>query len=153
MKIAIFHDYFGAVGGGERTVINLAKVLGADIITTDTDALGTLNPSVPIRSIGKTIKFPPFKQISATRHFAHIDFRDEYDFFIFTGNWTHYAALTHHPNLWYCFTPVRAFYDLYTTFLSRQTFMTRQAFRAWVSLHRLSDQRSVKNVDTIVALS
>jgi len=153
MKIAIFHDYFGAVGGGERTVISLAEVLGADIITTDIDALSTLNHSVHIKSLGKTIKFPPLKQISATRQFSHVDFRDEYDFFIFTGNWTHYATSIHHPNLWYCFTPVRAFYDLYATFLSRQNFVTRQAFKTWVNLHRLSDQRSVKNVDTIVAIS
>jgi len=39
MKVAIFHDYFGAIGGGERVVLTLAKILGADVITTDTDAI------------------------------------------------------------------------------------------------------------------
>ena len=39
MKIAIFHDYFGAIGGGEKVVIAMAKTLDADIITTDTDAV------------------------------------------------------------------------------------------------------------------
>ena len=32
--------------------------------------------------------------------------------------------------MWYCYTPVRAFYDLYPAFLSRQDFLTRQIFRA-----------------------
>ena len=153
MKVAIFHDYFGAVGGGERTVLQLAEVLGADVLTTDTDALAALNPRVPVQSLGSTIKLPPFKQISATRIFSHADFRDNYDFFIFTGNWSHYAATRHHPNLWYCFTPVRAFYDLHNTFLSRQDLLTRQAFRAWVYGHRWADQRSLRNVEQIVAIS
>ncbi|WP_214083854.1 glycosyltransferase [Methanoculleus sp.] len=153
MKIAIFHDYFGAIGGGERVVLALAKILDADVITTDTDAAAKLDGGVRVTSLGSTVKLPPFKQISATRKFASADYSDDYDFFIFTGNWSHHAARRHHPNLWYCYTPVRAFYDLYGTFLSRQGFMTRQAFRAWVALSRRSDQRSVGRVDTIVTIS
>lgn len=153
MKIGIFHDYFGAIGGGEKTVLTLADILKADVITTDTDALSALRSDVLVKSLGKTIKFPPLKQISASRYFSHVDSRDDYDFFIFTGNWSHYAASIHHPNLWYCFTPVRAFYDLYRTFLSRQDVITRQVFKAWTTMHRLFDQRSVKKLDTIVAIS
>ena len=44
MRIAIFHDYFGAIGGGERVVIAMAKILDADIITTDTDAVQRIDP-------------------------------------------------------------------------------------------------------------
>ncbi len=153
MRVAIFHDYFGAIGGGERVVLTLAKILNADVITTDTDAAAKLDNGVRVMSLGSTIKLPPFKQISATRKFAAADFSDDYDFFIFTGNWSHHAARCHHPNIWYCYTPVRAFYDLYGTFLSRQGFMTRQAFRAWVAYSRRLDQRSVSRVDTIVTIS
>ncbi len=153
MRVAIFHDYFGAIGGGERVVLALAKVLNADVITTDTDAAAKLDNGVRVTSLGSTVKLPPFKQISAARRFAAGDFSDDYDFFIFTGNWSHHAARHHHPNLWYCYTPVRAFYDLYGTFLSRQGFVSRQAFRAWVVLSRRSDRRSVGRVDTIVTIS
>lgn len=153
MKTAIFHDYFGAIGGGERVVLALAKILDADVITTDTDAAARLDGSVRVTSLGSTVKLPPFKQISAARKFASADFSDDYDFFIFTGNWSHHAARRHHPNLWYCYTPVRAFYDLYGTFLSRQGFMTRQAFRAWVAYSRRLDRRSVGRVDAIVTIS
>ena len=153
MKTAILHDYFGAIGGGEKVVVTLAQVLGADIITTDVDAVEKMEASVPVISLGKTIKFPPLKQISATRSFYSCDLSDDYDFFIFTGNWSHYAAHCHHPNLWYCYTPVRAFYDLYDTFLRRQDPVTRQAFRLWAGVHRRLDQRSVRQVDRIVAIS
>jgi glycosyltransferase involved in cell wall biosynthesis len=153
MKIAIFHDYFGAVGGGEKVAIALAEALSADIVTTDIDAVGSMNIPVNIRSLGETVKIPPLKQISATRMFNSIDLSDSYDLFVFTGNWSHYAARTHSPNIWYCFTPVRAFYDLYDTFLLRQNFTTRQLFRLWTSMHRWFDRRSVNNIDRIVTIS
>jgi glycosyltransferase involved in cell wall biosynthesis len=153
MKIAIFHDYFGAIGGGEKVVIEMAKILDADIITTDTDAVKKIDPSVRVISLGQTIKFPPLKQISATIRFFFCDYSKKYDLFIFTGNWSHAAAHRHHPNIWYCYTPVRAFYDLYPTFLSRQGFVTRQLFRGWVYFHRIVDQQSVKQVDRIIAIS
>lgn len=66
MKIAIFHDYIGAIGGGEKLILTLARGLGADVITTDVDEdsvrkMGFLD--VRIISIGGTIKMPPLKQI------------------------------------------------------------------------------------------
>jgi glycosyltransferase involved in cell wall biosynthesis len=153
MKTAIFHDYFGAIGGGEKVVITLGDILNADIITTDVDAIDKLDTDVNVISLGHTKKIPPLKQISATEKFYSCNFSNDYDFFIFTGNWSHYAAHNHHPNMWYCYTPVRAFYDLYDTFLKRQDFITRQAFRTWVYGHRLMDQKSVNNIDRIVTIS
>jgi glycosyltransferase involved in cell wall biosynthesis len=153
VKIAIFHDYFGAIGGGEKVVIEMAKILDADIITTDIDAVKKIDSSVRVISIGKTIKYPPLKQISATLKFYFCNFTKKYDLYIFSGNWAHYAAHRHHPNLWYCYTPVRAFYDLYPTFLSRQNFVTRQLFRCWVYFHRRFDRRSITHIDRIIAIS
>jgi len=153
VRVAIFHDYFGAIGGGETVVLEMAKCLGADIITTDTDAVHKIDPSVHVISLGKTVKFPPLKQISAAVRFRLCDFSKEYDFFIFTGNWSHMASFRHRPNLWYCYTPVRAFYDLYPTFISRQGPVTRQLFRVWVYFHKIIDQRSVRHIDRIIAIS
>ena len=134
-------------------MVEMAKILDADIITTDTDAVRKIDPSVRVISLGRTIKIPPLKQISASLRFWFCDFSQEYDFFIFTGNWSHAAAHRHHPNLWYCYTPVRAFYDLYPRFLSRQDFFTRHLFRGWVVLHRFFDQRSIRHIDRIIAIS
>ena len=95
MKVAIFLDYIGAIGGGERVALMLARALKGDIITTDVSAesirrLGFTD--VNVISLGSTIKFPPLKQISASFMFAACDFAKDYDFFIFSGNWSHYAA-------------------------------------------------------------
>ena len=157
MKAAIFLDYIGAIGGGERVALMLARALSADIITTDVcqEAVKKLGyGDVRIRSIGKTVKLPPFKQISASLLFAACDLSQEYDFFIFSGNWSHYAARKHHPNLWYCYTPVRAFYDLREATLSRQpNAVMRFLADCWIRVHSRFDQSSVKNLDSVIAIS
>jgi glycosyltransferase involved in cell wall biosynthesis len=153
MKTVIFHDYFGAIGGGERVVLMMAKILDADIITTDTNAISQMHPKVSVISLGSTVKHRGFKQISASLKFYFRDFSDEYDFFVFSGNWAHHAAHHHHPNMWYCHTPVRAFYDLYPLFISRQDLISRQQFRLWAKFQRMFDQQSVSQIDTIVTNS
>jgi len=81
------------------------------------------------------------------------DFSESYDFFIFTGIWSHNAARRHSPNLWYCYTPPRVFYDLYQTSLYRHDFVKRQLNRLWISCHRILDQQSVHKVDHIATIS
>jgi len=153
VKIAIFHDYFGAIGGGEKVVIAMAKILDADIITTDTDAVKKIDSYVRVISLGKTIKYPGLKQISATLKFYFSDFSKKYDLFIFSGSWAHYAAHRHHPNLWYCHTPVRAFYDNYTHFLRSLPLFKQVFFRIYAHIFRAADRRSVSHIDHIVANS
>lgn len=156
MRIAIFHDYIGAIGGGEKLILTLARGLGADVITTDVDVDSVLKMGfgdVNIISLGSTVKMPPLKQISASFKFAMCDFSKDYDFFIFSGNWAHFAAKRHQRNLWYCHTPMRAFYDLYDVFLQRQPFFQKQLFRVWVKLHRITYEHYVSHVRYIVANS
>lgn len=153
MKVAVFHDYFGSVGGGERVALALAEIFGADIITTDTDSLRMLPSERRILSLGRTVKSPPFKQISAAYRFSSCDFREDYDLFIFSGNWAHHAAGKHHPNLMYCHTPVRALYDLHETFSSRLPLHKRLPFRLWASFYRRLDQAAISSVDAIIANS
>ena len=157
MRIAIFLDYIGAIGGGERVALMLARDLKADIITTDVslEAVKRLGyGDVRIRSLGRTVKIPPFKQISASILFATCDVSKDYDFFIFSGNWSHYAAWRHHPNLWYCYTPVRAFYDLRGSMISRQPNAILKILAAlWIGVHSRFDQRSVRSLDRVVAIS
>lgn len=157
MKAAIFLDYIGAIGGGERVALMLARALNADLITTDVsrEALSHLGyDDVNVISLGSTIKYPPIKQITASLKFAACDFSDKYDFFIFSGNWSHYAARRHRPNLWYCYTPVRAFYDQREAMISRMPGRASKILASlWMDCHRMFDQRSVRDLDRIVAIS
>lgn len=67
----------------EALVLTLARGLDADVIITD---------------VGETIKIPPLKRISASFKFALCNFSKRYDFFIFSGNWAHFAARRHKQN-------------------------------------------------------
>jgi len=156
MRIAILHDYIGAIGGGEKLILTLARGLGADIITTDidVDAINKMGfNDVNIISLGDTVKFAPLKQISASLKFALCDFSKDYDFFIFSGNWAHFASRRHKPNMWYCFTPARVFYDLYETFLQRERFIKRQLFKIWVAVHETISRKYAGDVEFIVTIS
>jgi len=156
MKIAIFHDWIGAIGGGEKLILTLAREIHADVITTDMNVESIRKmgfEDVNIISLGRTIKLPVLKQLSLSFLFAFCDFTGKYDFFIFSNNFSYFAARRHKPNLWYCFSPPRIFYDLYTVFEQKEPLIRRQFFKAWVAVHRSVSRKFVDHVESIVAIS
>ena len=155
MRVAIFHDFLDTIGGAERAALSLAKHLDADLIATN------LDPRLPermgldgvrITDLGPLRPGSPQKHIDARRKFAGCRFPG-YDRYVFSGNWAHFAAEGHHPNLWYCYTPTRMFYDQRDAILRRLSFGGRIAARLWTSAYRALDQRTVHHCDRIVAIS
>lgn len=115
MRIAIFHDYFRVIGGAEKLVLTLAKNLGADVITSEVDDICINNlgiKGIHIKPLGKGTKYAGLLPLVCRRRFSKCDFSKEYDFFIFSGNFSIYASKNHLPNIWYCHTPLRGLYDL-----------------------------------------
>ncbi len=156
MKIAIFYDWINITGGGEKLVLTLARELGADVLTTDidTEAIRKMDfEDVNIISIGGTIGFSPIKQILTSIKFSMCDFSKKYDVFIFSGDWSIFASRKHKPNLYYCNSPARLFYDLYEIFLNRQPFITRPIFKIWVALHKRFLESQLKHLEKIIANS
>jgi glycosyltransferase involved in cell wall biosynthesis len=157
MRIAIFHDYFRFIGGGEKLVLTLARGLGADVITTDVDRslikkMGF--DDVNIISLGPLTRTEPLRQIQATVKFSRSDFRGKYDFFIFSGNWAHYASRKHRPNLYYNHAHVRIFYDLRErTIDSLSSPFSRLAARTWIAVHSRFDKRSIRRIDAVASNS
>lgn len=155
MKIAIFHDYFGSIGGGEKLVIEIAKALNADIITT------TLNKEnirrmeaerINFICLGEAIKIPLLKQVHSSYKFARCNF-PHYDSYIFSGNWAIFAAKRHKPNLWYCHTPVRMFYESYDFFKSKCSWWKKPIFILWVKIHKKFVEEYINYVDKIITNS
>jgi glycosyltransferase involved in cell wall biosynthesis len=157
MRVAIFHDYFSFIGGGEKLVLTLARHLKADVITTNVDRalISKLGfDDVNVISLGTLVGMEPLKQIQATWKFATCDFRGKYDFYIFSGNWAHYAARRHHPNLFYCHTPVRVFYDQRDRMIhSQKNPLAKLAMIAWTAAHGRLDRWSMRRVDRIATNS
>ena len=157
MNVAIFHDFMGSIGGGEKLVLTLARALKADLYTADLDA-GIVQKlgygDVSITNLGSLSKTPPLKQIDASMKFKRLKVDKEYDFHVFSGNWSHYAAKKLHPNLLYCHTPVRAFYDLKEwTIKNLDSAFQRLGARIWIFTHKRFNERSIQHIDSIVANS
>jgi glycosyltransferase involved in cell wall biosynthesis len=155
MRLAVFYDYLRTIGGGERVALTLARDLHADLITTD------LDPSLPTRAgfpgvrpidLGGLVPHPPFKQIQASGRFLASRF-EGYDAHVFVGNWAHFAAARHHPNMFYCLTPTRAFYDQRDAVLGRLRPVNRLVARAWIGSHGPFDRWAVRHCDRIVGIS
>ena len=155
MRIAVFYDYLQTIGGGERVALTLAKHLDADIITTQADAALPARagfPGVRVISLGDILLQPPLKQLHASWKFTRARF-DGYDFHFLIGNWAHYAGGRHHPNVYYCLTPTRSFYDQRRSMLARLRPPNRWIARGWSSSHAWFERRSVRRCDQIVAIS
>jgi glycosyltransferase involved in cell wall biosynthesis len=155
MRLAVFYDYLQTVGGGERVALTLGKRLGADIVTTEFD------PQLPARAgfegvhvipLGPLRHGPPIKQIHATWRFMRARLPG-YDFYVFTGNWAQFAAKHHRPNLYYCLTPTRMFYDQRASTLARQTALRRITGAAWIGGHAALDRRAVRRCERVIAIS
>ena len=138
-------------------MLTLARGLKADVLTTEVSrSLISLMgfDDVNIISLGPLTKVRPLKQIQASLKFAACDFRGKYDFFIFSGNWAHYASRKHRPNLFYCHTPVRAFYDMRDRMIrSRSNPLEKAGLYLWSSIHGRFDRRSVRHIDAIATNS
>lgn len=157
MRIAIFHDFMSSIGGGEKLVLTLARATDADLYTTDLnrETVSKLGyDDVNIVDLGPLSRTPPLKQINASTKFKRFRPKERYDFYVFSGNWSHYSAKRLHPNLLYCHTPVRVFYDLKDwTLKNLDNGLQRLAARMWIFTHKRFNERSIRNVDMIVANS
>ena len=155
VKVAILYDYLQTVGGGERVVLTLAKHLPGDIITTafDEDLPSRAGfPGVHVISLGDILLQPPLKQIHASWKFARARL-NEYDFYFLVGNWAHYAARRLHPNVYYCLTPTRSFYDQRGAMMARLGIPNRWVAWMWSSAHSRFERRSIQHCDDVVAIS
>jgi len=155
MRIAVLHDHLDFIGGGERVALALAGGLDADLYVTD------LDPTLPARAgmpdvrafeIAKVPRRPPSRQDRQMRAFEGASIPD-YDLYVASGNWAVFAAPRHRPNLWYCHTPVRVFYDLRERFLDALPWTSRWAARRWIESRRQRYEVAVAGVDRIVANS
>ncbi|HYT00660.1 MAG TPA: glycosyltransferase [Thermoplasmata archaeon] len=155
MRVAVLHDHLRFIGGGERVALTLASAFDADLYVTD------LDPSLPRRAgmppvrafeIAKVPRKPPRRQDAQARAFRDADIPD-HDVYILSGNWAPFAARRMRPNLWYCHTPVRVFYDLRDSFLAPLSPLARWAARRWIARRRPEYEAAVAAVQGIAANS
>ena len=157
MRIAIFHNFLDNIGGAEIVDLIMARELGADIYTTNTDQekikkMGFATDN--IFSIGRVPINAPFRQEAAYWRFRKLNLKKKYDFYIIAGDWAISAAYQHHPNLWYVFSPMREIFDLYE-FTKENSVLKwkRPVFDLWVKWRRRMIKNDARQADKIVSVS
>ena len=155
MRVAVLHDHLRFIGGGERVALTLAAAFDADLYVTD------LDPTLPARAGMQTVRAteiarvpqsPPLRQDRQARAFREAAIPD-HDVYILSGNWAVFAAPRLRPNVWYCHTPVRVFYDLHDSFLASLPRVQRWAAQRWIDRRRPEYEAAVADVGTVVANS
>jgi glycosyltransferase involved in cell wall biosynthesis len=134
----------------------MARMLDADVITTDVNRESVRKlgyEDIRIHSLGQTTDKAPKKQVQTSLKFFLCRFPG-YDFYIFSGNYAPFAAFSHKPNLWYCHTPTRAFYDLRDYILKNQ----RSGFHylaalIWIEVHSFFERIAIRQLPRILANS
>ncbi len=153
MRVAIAHDYFDKMGGGERLMLSLARALKADVYTGFIDYNKTFDTSgIRIISLGVSKKKPQLlRNMEIAKKFEKYNF-PEYDVYIFSGAWCISAAHSH-PSILYCHTPPRYMYDLEGHFLRKSNIIKRQVLKKMIGKWKPKNQHYMGQFDVICANS
>lgn len=155
MRLGILHDHLRFIGGGERAALTLAHAFDADLYVTDLDPAMPKRagfPPVRVHEIAAVPRKAPIRQDRQARAFGSAEIPD-HDAYVLSGNWAVFAAGRLRPNLWYCYTPVRIFYDLRDSFLSSLPPIRRTLARRWIESRRPAYEEAARKVQSIVAIS
>lgn len=157
MKIAIFHNYLDNIGGAEIFTLSLAKMLKADIFTTNIDSEKIAKMGFDTRnifSIGKVPINAPFKQQFSFFKFWKLNLEKKYDLYIISGDWAFGGARNHKPNIWYVHSPIRELFDSYDFVKKRVVpFYFRPFFIMWAKFNRFLIKKSIDDVEKFVCNS
>ena len=155
MRVAVLHDHLSFIGGGERVALTLASAFGADLFVTDLDPELPRKagfPDVHATELAKLPTTPTLRQAAQAKAFERARL-PRYDAYVLSGNWAVFAAKAHHPNVWYCHTPVRVFYDLRDPFLESLRRWERWAAEGWMRRWEPRYEAAAAKADRIVSNS
>jgi len=147
VRLGIFFDTFLQGGGAEKILAVLAKEFDADIITSgykqelyrewlDSRVIDLGNVTHHFNNrLG-------FLETAARFHFNRKKF--DYDFNVFCGIFSIFAASSNKPNVWLCLSPNRTIYDLKERRLAETKGIPRVLLKKYIEWLMPLDQRVVK---------
>lgn len=159
MRIAIFHNYMDNIGGAEIVTLYLAQELNADIYTTNVDIeriknIGFSQVITRIRSIGSIPTKAPFKQQMALYKFRKLNLKNQYDFYIISGDWAMSAGVNHKPNLWYIHGPINEIWEFKNYVKQNMVSSWKKIpFEVWVRFNRFLTKTYAKHINSWICNS
>ena len=156
LNILLFHDSFDVVGGAEKVVATIAKAFDTPIAAANVDPeiiqeLGI--DADAVHNLGRIEDRAPLGPIKLSLLFRKARCRG-FDKYLLSGYWSLYASYNHKPNVFYCYTPRRNFYDLKRFSIARQSNLAKKAVAwSWATVHGSFDKKAIEQVDEILTIS
>jgi len=156
LRLLIFHDSLDVLGGGEKVIATVAKAFDAPIAAANVDPEITRELGIDedaVYNLGRIEDRAPLGPIKLSLLFRKARFGG-FDKYLISGFWSLYASYNHKPNVFYCYTPRRNFYDLKRFSIARQSNLAKKAVAwSWATIHGSFDKKAIDQVDEILTLS
>jgi glycosyltransferase involved in cell wall biosynthesis len=154
VKIAVVHDYFETIGGGETEMKmlaeGLAKTHDVHFYTSYFNKSLPFKLDVPLTEIGSIFRKEPFRQSEISFRFSRLNL-DDYDVVITENYWS--AFVNHRNHIHHCEAPIRQFYDMRGRFTLSLPYWKKIPFNIWCDSMIHFEQKAIKRIKTIVANS
>ncbi len=161
MKLLIIQPYLNIRGGVERVILEIAKHYDATIYTMEYDKAATFEgfKEIDIKIVGKDVPLAerlPYRASQGLRYgynFYNLKIKDDYDVanpHISPSEWIR------HKNervLWYCHTPPREVYDLYSVRMMQRSYKEKMLYAAMTGAYKIIAKNIVKNIEQVAANS
>ena len=161
MKLLIVQPYLNIKGGVERVILEIARHYGATIYTTEYDSSATFEgfKDIDIKIVGKDVPLAdrlPYRASQGLRYgynFYNMKIKEDYDVanpHISPSEWIR------HKNervLWYCHTPPREVYDLYSVRMKYRSYKEKMLYAAMTGAYKIIAKNIVKNIEHVAANS
>jgi len=156
LRLLIFHDSLDVLGGGEKVIATIAKAFDAPIAAANVDPQITRDLGIDddaVYNLGRIEDNAPVGPIKLSLLFRKARFGG-FDKYLISGFWSLYASYNHKPNVFYCHTPRRNFYDLKRLSIARQSNLAKKAVAwGWATAHGKFDKKAVEHVGEIITNS
>ena len=158
VKLVIAQANLILKGGAEAVVLEIAKHYNAKVYTAEYDKDSTFDEyrNIDIEVIGKgrnSGKSRMKQGISYASAFYNFKVKEDYDVLNAHIAPSHWASNRNEKVLWYCHTPLREIYDLYSYRMGLRKPYQRPVYAAGAKILRSIDRGMVNKIDRIVANS
>ncbi len=161
MKAIITQPYLILKGGAEEVVLRIAKHYDAKILTLEYDKGRTFEEfkDVDIEILNKKIplsKMLPYRASQGMRagySFYYYKIKDDYDFLNAHTSPSEWIRHLNSRLLWYCHTPIREVYDLYTFRQKNRSYKEKLLYFSFTSAYKLLSKSVINKIEHIATNS
>ncbi|MDE1828112.1 MAG: glycosyltransferase [Candidatus Micrarchaeota archaeon] len=161
MKLLITHPYLNLKGGAERVILEIAKRYDAKIYTIEYDSQNTFPEfkEFDIEVLKKKIPFSsllPYRASQGMRAgytFYYTKIREDYDFINAHTSPSEWIRNRNPRVLWYCHTPIREVYDLYSFRMQNRSAKSKLLYYTFTNSYKLLSKGVINRIEGLATNS